>query len=66
MVIRRQAILDTAQNLAADFLGAHRDEDECLRRGEIERAIAAGEVSEAEIVATFAEWLRKGLATGAA
>lgn len=62
MVIRRQVILDTVQNLVSDFLHYDRNEDEDLPRDAIQEAIAAGEVSEAEIVATFAEWLRKGLA----
>jgi hypothetical protein len=61
-MIRRQVILDTVRNLVSDFLHYDRKEDEDLARGEIGKAIAAGEVSEAEIVATFAEWLRKGLA----
>lgn len=51
--IRRQLILDTASDLMSNFLYYDRKEDEGLPRGAIEAAIAAGEVTIAEIVQVF-------------
>ena len=58
---RRQIILDTVDDLVADLLYYDRKEDEELPRGEIEAAIKAGEISEADIVEAFAAALREGL-----
>lgn len=52
---RREAILATASDLAANFLYYHRKEDEDLPRGAIEEAIGAGEISEWEILEVFAK-----------
>jgi hypothetical protein len=56
---RRELILGTVDDLVGQFMYYDRKEDEQLPRGQIEEAIAAGEVSVDEIVAAF----RKGLAT---
>lgn len=50
---RREMILDTVADLVADFLCYGRKEDEDLPRGEIEAAVAAGEITPREIVARF-------------
>lgn len=50
---RRQLIMDTANDLASKFVHDDRKEDEELPRGEIERAIAAGEITVDEIVTQF-------------
>ena len=50
---RREQILAHAQSLAANFLYYDRKEDEDLPRGEIEAAVAAGELSYAEIAEAF-------------
>lgn len=59
MKTRRELILGTVDDLVGQFMYYDRKEDEQLPRGQIEEAIAAGEVSVDEIVAAF----RKGLAT---
>ena len=51
---RRNLILLTVQDLILDLLVYSRREDEELPGGEIEEAIAAGEITTAEIVARFA------------
>ncbi len=53
MKARRERILDTADDLMGSFLYYDRKEDENLRRGEIEEAISAGEVSVKEILSVF-------------
>jgi hypothetical protein len=50
---RRDVILDTIDDLVTDLLWEGRKEDEELPRGAIEEAIAAGEVTEEELVAKF-------------
>ena len=61
MVNRRQTILNAVSDLVADFMYYDRKEDEELPRGAIEEAVAAGEITEAEIVKRFAADLRIGL-----
>lgn len=61
MVNRRQTILDSVNDLVADFMYYDRKDDYELPRAAIEEAIKAGEITEAEIVARFAEKLREGL-----
>lgn len=58
----RETILNTVNDLVSDFLYYDRKEDEDLPRDAIQDAIKAGEITEAEIVAAFADALRKGLA----
>lgn len=50
---RRELILGYMRDLAADFLYYDRKEDEDLPLGEIEAAVAAGELSYAEIAEAF-------------
>lgn len=52
---RKEIILITASDLAANFMFYDRKEDEDLGRGEIEDAIKSGEITEAEIVNAFSE-----------
>lgn len=56
---RRDLVLAQASDLPANFLYYDRKEDEELPAGEIEAAIAAGEVSVEEILAPLAEALRR-------
>ena len=58
---RRQTILDTIADLAANFIYYDRKEDEGLPRGEIEAAIKAGEITTTEIIESFSEHLRSSL-----
>lgn len=58
---RRDHIAATVSDLVADFLYYGRKEDEDLPRGEIEAAIAAGEVTEDEIVDLFRRKLEIGI-----
>lgn len=51
----RQTILNVATDIAGEFLYYGRKEDEDLPRGEIEKAIAAGENTLDEIVSAFRE-----------
>ena len=53
MKSRRQHILDCTDDLASALLYYDRKEDEDLRVGAIEEAIAAGEITVDEIVAQF-------------
>jgi hypothetical protein len=53
MRTRREIILATVSDLATDFMYYDRKEDDSLGRGEIEAAIAAGEISAEEIAAEF-------------
>lgn len=58
---RRQAILDTIDDLVSDFLYYDRKEDEDLPRGAIESAIKNGEITSKEIVEHFAAALQNGI-----
>ena len=58
---RRELILDTVSDLVSNLLWYDRKEDEDLPRGEIEAAIAAGEITVEEIVVAFAAELSGGL-----
>lgn len=58
---RRQYILNATKDLVGELLYYGRKEDEDLPRGEIEAAIAAGEISADEIAATFERVLRAAL-----
>ena len=58
---RRTHILVEVEDLVSDFLYYNRKDDEDLPRGEIEKAIEAGEISEDEIVEVFTASLHKGL-----
>jgi hypothetical protein len=53
MTTRAALILDTVTDLVSMFMYYDRKEDEDLPRGEIEEAIAFGEVTVDEIVARF-------------
>jgi hypothetical protein len=53
METRRQTILLTVSDLVIDFMYYDRKEDNSLERGEIEAAVAAGEISWDEIVEEF-------------
>lgn len=59
---RRTLIFTRVTDLAGAFLWDDRKEDEELPRGAIEAAVAAGEITEAEIVDRFAAALREWLA----
>jgi len=50
---RKQLILDTVEDLGRGFLVWDRHEDEELAIGEIEEAMAQGEITVDEIVAHF-------------
>ncbi len=58
---RRDMILASASDRALDLVVYDRKGDEDLPLGAIEAAIAAGEITAAEIVAAFAEQLRANL-----
>jgi Ca2+-binding EF-hand superfamily protein len=58
---RRQIIETTIDDLVSNFLYYDRKEDEDLPRGEIEAAVAAGEITKDEIVERFRKELEKGL-----
>lgn len=49
----KQLILDSVSDLAKNLINYDRRDDEELPRGEIEKAIAAGEVTVEEIVTQF-------------
>lgn len=62
MAEKRRDLIETSINdLVSNFLYYDRKEDEELPRGSIQEAIAAGEISVEEIVATFNKELREGL-----
>lgn len=61
---RRDLILAEVSDLATTFVYYDRKGDEVLGLGEIQQAIAAGEVSVDEIVGEFRESLLKGLQDG--
>lgn len=58
---RRDLILITTEDLARDLIDARSDDEE-LPRGSVEAALAAGEITQAEIVSAFADELRGYLA----
>ena len=58
---RRQHILNATKGLVGELLYYGRKEDEDLSRDEIQAAIAAGEITAGEIVATFERVLRASL-----
>lgn len=58
----RQHILNEISDVVSRLLYYDRREDEDLPLGAIDDAVAAGVVSEEEIVAAFAAALRRGLA----
>lgn len=58
---RTQHIANTVSDLVSNFLYYNRKEDEELPLGEIEAAIAVGEITVEEIVAQFERELREGL-----
>lgn len=53
-------IHNTISDLVSNFLYYDRKEDESLPRGEIEKAVAAGEITVEEIIAYFGQELRSG------
>ena len=57
----RETILCTVEDLVSNFLYYDRKEDDDLRRGEIEEAIAEGVISADEIVAKFRQHLVEGI-----
>ena len=57
----KEIILSAVDDLVAEFLWYDRKEDEDLPRGTIQDAIAAGEVTIAEITAQFHASLLEGL-----
>lgn len=61
---RRQTILDTASDTMSRFLYDDRKEDEDLRRGEIGKALAVGEVTIEELIAIFKTELIEELERG--
>lgn len=61
---RVEAIHATVDELVSDFLYYGRKEDEILPQGQIEEAIAAGEITVDDIVARFAQKVREGLGGG--
>lgn len=58
---RTKYIMATMSDLVSKFLYYDRKEDADLPIGQIERSIAAGEISAAEIVAEFKAELDRGL-----
>lgn len=58
---RRRHIINTVKDIVLDFLSYHRKEDQQLPEGAIEAAIAAGEISQDEIVELFREELTRML-----
>lgn len=60
-VSRRDIIIATVSDLVSEFVNNGRREDEELPRGAILEAIVEGEITEEEIVQTFAEFLKAEL-----
>jgi hypothetical protein len=58
---RKELILGTIDDLVADLLFYDRKEDLELPKGEIEAALAAGEITAGEMVARFRAELYEGL-----
>lgn len=54
-------IIDTVSDLVSELMFYGRKEDEDLPSGSIEEAIAAGEISAAEIIAAFGDGLKEAL-----
>lgn len=59
---RRDTILGYMEDMVSNLLYYDRKEDEDLPRGAIEEAIKAGEVTSDEMIKTFGDTLKKGLA----
>jgi len=57
----RQEIIDTIEDLVADFLWYDRKEDEDLPRGKIEKAIKDGDITIGEIVECFRRELEENI-----
>lgn len=57
----KETILETVDDLVADFLYYDRKEDEDLPLGDIQKAIATGKISADEIVERFKSELSRGL-----
>lgn len=60
-VTRKDLILYTVDDLVSSFLWDDRKEDEELPRGQVEAALATGEITTEEIVAQFRRSLIEGL-----
>jgi hypothetical protein len=60
----RETILNTLDDLVADFLYYDRKESENSPKGTIERAVHEGIVSIDEMVVAFGIFLRKGIRNG--
>ena len=58
---KKQVILNTVDDLVANFLWYGRKEDFQLPRGEIEKAIKSGAITVKEIVDKFDKELREAL-----
>jgi hypothetical protein len=58
---RKQQILDVVDDCVSDLLYYDRKEDEDLPRGEIEKAIQAGEITAQDIADHFAKVLHAAL-----
>lgn len=58
---RRKMIIDTVSDLVSELMFYGRKEDEDLPSGSIEEAIAAGEISVAEIIAAFGDAMKEAL-----
>lgn len=56
---RRERIISAVRDLAGALLWYDRKDDEDLVRGDVEAAIAAGEITREEIVEAFATALRE-------
>jgi hypothetical protein len=56
----KKMILDTVDDMVADFLYYKRKEDEDLPVGAIEKAIREGKITKEDIVIRFAQQLREG------
>jgi len=57
----KQKILGLVEDLVSDFLYYDRKDDEYVKKGEIDKAIKAGEITIEEIVEQFSNKLKKGL-----
>ena len=58
---KRDLIISVVKDLASSFVYYDRKEDEDLQRGDIEKAIASGDISLDEIVQVFASELRNAI-----
>ena len=59
--VRKEVILGVVEDLVADFLYYNRKEDECLPRGEIEKAVQRGVITADEIAEAFARSLKENI-----